>query len=81
MHHCKVRPRIVDQTGNCIVAKDGLVLKYDVGTGAIIYQAKYGHKAGNGYRPDFADDKGAEQSSNEVWVWAGDKSTTYPAFR
>ncbi|WP_114947226.1 hypothetical protein [Microvirga calopogonii] len=64
--------------GNCIVAKDGLVLKYDAGTGSISYRVEYGHKAGDGYRPDFTDENGAEQSGNEVRVWAGDKSTTYP---
>ncbi|QRM35040.1 hypothetical protein [Microvirga sp. VF16] len=73
-----VREKASTPAGNCIVAKDGLVLKYDARTGGISYRVEYGHKSGDGYRPDFTDENGAEQSGNEVRVWAGDKSTTYP---
>ncbi|MBD2745825.1 hypothetical protein IC232_03850 [Microvirga sp. BT688] len=76
-----VKEKATQASGNCVIAKDGVVLKYDAGSGSIVYRVEYGHKAGDGYRPDFKDENGAEQSANQVRVWAGDKSTTYPAFR
>ena len=76
-----VKEKATQPAGNCVIAKDGVVLKYDAGSGSIVYRVEYGHKAGDGYRPDFKDEQGAEQSGNQVRVWAGDKSTSYPAFR